>query len=252
MPAPNTQRSKPRRAVTKALRFVASIVGVAGVAVGATFWLASPDQARRSHASVAVARVREAPASGPTSPATGVPTSAIPLFSEDWFDDSGYDYARTFARLVTDTSSLAEIRSANEARYSRGLAEVDRQLGQFNRRTAAGRERATYYTVLKGLLHMAVGEFAEADRRFAEAQVIDPAIPRELRLNIEALRGMAALRRGETENCIACCNGASCIFPLAPEAVHTNRAGSSEAVRRFTTYLEGRPEDLGLLPFRRP
>src|SRR5262249_32566296 len=58
--------------------------------------------------------------------------------------------------------------------------------------------------------------------------------------------GIAALRRGETENCVACCNGASCIFPLAPEAVHLRTSGSREAIRRFTTYLEQRPEDLGI------
>ena len=43
---------------------------------------------------------------------------------------------------------------------------------------------------------------------------VDPECPPMLRVNIEALRGVAALRRGETENCVACCNGSSCIFPL--------------------------------------
>jgi len=230
----------------KVLRFLGFAAGIGAVSVGALLWLTDPDPARRDRASVYAARVRRAPAPGPIPPAAAASAPVVRLFSEDWFDDSGYEYARTFVPPVDDMNSLAEIRSANEARFARGFAEVDRQLAKADRGTAAGRERATYHEVLKGLLHMAVGEFAEADRRFAEAQAIDPAIPRELWLNIEAQRGVAALRRGETENCVACCNEASCIFPLAPEAVHRYNAGSSDAVRRFTTYLKQRPEDLGV------
>ena len=67
---------------------------------------------------------------------------------------------------------------------------------------------------------MSAGEFAEAERRFADAQEADPGCPPLLRANIDALRGVAALRRGEAENCVACCNEASCIFPLADSAKH--------------------------------
>ena len=65
-------------------------------------------------------------------------------------------------------------------------------------------------------------------------------------VNIEALMGVAALRRGETDNCIACCTDASCIFPLAPAAVHLQTAGSRQAIKHFTNYLEKRPEDIGV------
>ena len=58
--------------------------------------------------------------------------------------------------------------------------------------------------------------------------------------------GVAALRRGETDNCIACCTDASCIFPLARAAVHQQTAGSRQAIRHFTAYLEKRPEDIGV------
>ncbi len=95
-----------------------------------------------------------------------------------------------------------------------------------DRRTPAGRAQAIQLGVFLGTLHMSVGEFTEADRCFAEAQVADPDCPGLLKANIEALRGVAALRRGETENCVACCNGSSCIFPLAPAAVHLQPSGS--------------------------
>ena len=59
-------------------------------------------------------------------------------------------------------------------------------------------------------------------------------------------QGVAGLRRGETENCIACRGESSCILPIAPAAVHTNPAGSRLAIRHFTEYLERFPDDLGV------
>ncbi len=59
-----------------------------------------------------------------------------------------------------------------------------------------------------------------------------------------ALLGVAALRRGEQDNCIACVGPSSCIFPIAREAMHTRPDGSREAVRWFTEYLDEWPGDL--------
>ena len=59
------------------------------------------------------------------------------------------------------------------------------------------------------------GQWTEASEQFARAQTADPARPALFRAKLDALRGMAALRRGEIENCVACCNESSCIFPLA-------------------------------------
>ena len=59
-----------------------------------------------------------------------------------------------------------------------------------------------------------------------------------------ALLGINALRRGEQDNCIACVGPSSCIFPIAPEAVHTRPSGSREAVEWFTDYLDEWPGDL--------
>ena len=56
--------------------------------------------------------------------------------------------------------------------------------------------------------------------------------------------GVAALRRGEQDNCIACVGPSSCIFPIAREAMHTRPDGSREAVRWFTEYLDEWPGDL--------
>ena len=44
---------------------------------------------------------------------------------------------------------------------------------------------------------------------------------------------MVALRRGEVENCVACCNEASCIFPLESRAIHRTPVGRVKQCRRF-------------------
>ena len=80
--------------------------------------------------------------------------------------------------------------------------------------------RAARFRLWIGGLHMFDGRFEEAARVFEAARDVHPGRPELFGANIEALLGVAALRRGETENCVACCTEASCIFPLAAAAVH--------------------------------
>jgi hypothetical protein len=170
----------------------------------------------------------------------------IPLYSEDWLDDSGYGFAMQFSRPVEDPKSLEQVRTSLEGRGHRGIVQKEQELAEIDRQTTKGRAQALQISVIIGLLHMSEGEFAQADRWFAEAYQADPACPELLRANIEALRGVAALRRGEADNCVACCNEMSCIFPLAAEAVHQNPSGSRAAIKYFSRYLAKRPEDLGV------
>lgn len=57
-------------------------------------------------------------------------------------------------------------------------------------------------------------------------------------------QGVAALRRGENENCVMCLGQGACILPIAPTAFHTKREGSQLAIRHFTEYLGAFPSDL--------
>lgn len=57
-------------------------------------------------------------------------------------------------------------------------------------------------------------------------------------------QGIAALRKGENDNCIMCRGESSCIFPISRAAVHKNTEGSSLAIARFTEYLQKFPDDL--------
>ena len=90
------------------------------------------------------------------------------------------------------------------------------------------------------------GKFAEASSwlRGPSSSVRPGACPPDLPCVFHVLLGLAALRQGEIENCLECVGPSSCIFPLEPGAVHRQQAGSREAVKQFTAYLEDAPDDL--------
>jgi hypothetical protein len=101
--------------------------------------------------------------------------------------------------------------------------------------------------VLAAKLCLYEGDFAKAATTLQQARAAlehepDPH-PGDLDFVIK-LQGIAALRRGETENCVECGCLSSCIFPIQPAAVHTRKEGSAEAVRYFTEVLERHPESL--------
>ncbi|MEO2090745.1 MAG: CRTAC1 family protein [Gemmataceae bacterium] len=78
-------------------------------------------------------------------------------------------------------------------------------------------------------------------RRLAEGSSV---LAEERLYTVIAYQGIAALRRGETDNCVLCRGESSCILPIAPAAVHTKPTGSRLAVEHFTEYLTRFPDDL--------
>jgi hypothetical protein len=139
------------------------------------------------------------------------------------------------------------VAAARKGRATRGIARLTEKLAQVGRpRSDREANQAAQYQLGIGLLHMFDGRFEEASSHFRAARETHPAKNPWYEANIEALLGVAALRRGESDNCIACCTDASCIFPLARAAVHQQPAGSRRAIQHFTAYLEKRPEDIGV------
>lgn len=57
--------------------------------------------------------------------------------------------------------------------------------------------------------------------------------------------GVTYLRLGETENCIHCRTGESCILPIRGGGVHQQRVGSRKAIEYFLQVLERDPQHLG-------
>jgi len=172
---------------------------------------------------------------------------ALPLYSDGWFDDSGMAIATDFEAPMSDPTSLAQVGESRKERVARGLSKFEGALSRLgNPKSEADAVKASRLRLWIGGLHMFDGRFEEASREFEAARKVHPARNEAFGVNIEALLGVAALRRGETDNCIACCTDASCIFPLASAAIHTQTAGSRQAIRHFTQYLEKRPDDLGI------
>jgi len=195
-----------------------------------------------------LAGARDGSASARARPAIAAhPAKPVPLYSDVWFDDSGVFLAIECETPVTDPASLDQVGAARRGRAARGIARIEADLRRLGRpKSDRDAMRAAQYQLSIGGLHMFDGRFEEAMRHFEAARAVHPARPDLFGANIEALLGVAALRRGETDNCIACCTDASCIFPLTPAAVHRQTAGSRQAIDHFSRYLQQRPEDIGV------
>ena len=164
---------------------------------------------------------------------------------DETFDDSGYPVAIRFTKATDDPSSLSQLRASVVGRGRRGIAYLEEKLSSLPPGAPAAASTAADIHVLIGALLMYEGEWTRASEHFALAQTADPARPALFRAKLDALRGLAALRRGEIENCVACCNESSCIFPLTKGAIHRRTAGSREAIEHITRYLQQQPDDLG-------
>ncbi|QEH35364.1 FG-GAP repeat protein [Aquisphaera giovannonii] len=230
----------------------AGLLGLAAswILIGPTIW-------RRAGArfSAIAARGRAPGSTSPVDvrPAAGAraaePTVAI--VSQGFLDASGYNLAYPYTAPIADRGSLAECLAAARGRADRGIAEIEGQLrlwsesGPGGAAGAIGKARLETYAAL---LCMYDGRFAEAEARLgrAIATLRVPGVPANLIANLTAIRGAAALRRGEEDNCVACLGPSSCLFPLSPEAVHARPDGSRAATGYFLEYLHARPEDLGI------
>lgn len=91
------------------------------------------------------------------------------------------------------------------------------------------------------------GDTKQSYATLVEARLMaqsEPLVADEWLATIIFSQGMAALRRGEDENCIMCRGESSCILPINAAAVHQNPEGSRLAIEHFTEYLEFFPDDL--------
>ena len=170
---------------------------------------------------------------------------------QDRFEDGGYKTAIAFATSIRDPGSLQQLRESVRGRGRRGITELRGLYDKLRPDTPPTKQQAIEKASLEqsiGLLYMYEGKFLEAtswlEKSLASCQ--GPEFP-AARNRLRALLGIVALRRGEVENCLECVGPSSCIYPIAREAVHRNQAGSREAVRWFTAYLEESPRDLRVI-----
>jgi FG-GAP-like repeat/ASPIC and UnbV len=171
----------------------------------------------------------------------------VPLLSARFVDDSGFQVVGELTPRVGERCSLEEFRSIIRTRAEAGRASLIGQLARSDDGPRAGQDlhRAEIQTKI-AMTFMYEGRFTEVAPWLEKAVAENPGIPADLKANLLALRGIAALRRGEIENCVACVGPSSCIFPIAPEARHRQISGSREAMGHFIAYLKHRPEDFGV------
>ena len=235
------------------LKFAAIGLGCLGVAVGVVSWLFAQDSSSRRQPFRASSELatnsipdHDEQAKGRDGSPGVIPTPLL----EPSFERGGFDLALRYTGEIEDESSLEALRDAIQGRGTRGIAALEAEL----RELAAGPQstqgarsrRAGMNRYEAGQLLLYEGRFEEADAAFADALAIgrSSGAPPLIRAHLTALRGISALRRGEVSNCVECVGSSSCIFPLAPEAVHELQDGSRAAVHFFSDYLGMRPDDL--------
>ncbi|WP_168221905.1 FG-GAP repeat domain-containing protein [Aquisphaera giovannonii] len=214
-------------------------------AVAGVFWFlrSHPDLGRR--------------AASPTPAATGssgsfeVAGSRAYDLIEDRFEDGGYAAAMKWSGPIRDETSLQELRESLRGRSRRGLRELRAAYDGLRPDSPPTEQQTIQKASLEqsiGFLHMFEGQFRDASEWLGKAleSCKGPKLAPQ-RQRLRALLGIVALRRGEVANCLECVGPSSCIFPIAREAMHRDQAGSREAVRWFTEYLEEAPRDIRII-----
>lgn len=168
-----------------------------------------------------------------------------PAAAEMWTDDSGGNLGLMFfPSPLSDATSLQDIRDSYQGAAKRGRELVDAELARG--KPTPGQRLDLLLTSAK--LDLFEGDVKKAETGFAKARefarrggaALSGRLP-----EILYLQGVAAFRRGETENCIECRGEGSCVFPIAATALHTFPEGSRRAAGFFAEYLEKVPSDLG-------
>ncbi len=174
------------------------------------------------------------------------------------FEDGGVGLANQFTGPVHDPRSLRELKEAIGVRGPLGLAIMRAELGLLHLDVHSTRTEVLQGALVQqmiGFLSMYEGRLDDAKAAFESAGALshsagDPAPnrahgdPSRDRVELTAVLGIIALRRGEIDNCVACVGPSSCILPIASAAIHKQQAGSREAIAYFNDYLEDRPGDL--------
>jgi hypothetical protein len=178
----------------------------------------------------------------PQADQTG-PKESLAYLPRQPLDTSGFLFALQGLKRWTDPTSLEQIKQAYDRVGYRNVAEIDKALeGDLEP------NEAIKHLIVKAALLMYEGEpikayevLQDARRRAAGSEDLSE----QWLYTIIFFQGVAGLRRGETENCIACRGTGACIFPIRPTAVHTRPEGSRLAIEHFTEYLKQFPNDQG-------
>lgn len=104
------------------------------------------------------------------------------------------------------------------------------------------RMRLGYELLHAGASDEAVAHFLEA--REEAGRLLAEAERRTVNKKLDELLGIAYLRVGEQENCLAAHNPDSCLWPIRGSGVHLRQRGSRQAVETYLALLGADPENL--------
>jgi hypothetical protein len=160
-------------------------------------------------------------------------------------DDGGLTTSINYVYVVKNPHSLEHIRDCFQGAGYRGIQIMERQLASGT--LSPEQQFEAYFRLVQ--LQLCEGQLTQAQEALSRARALAEADRSRFSQQLATiifLQGLTGLRRGETENCIECqCQG-SCIFPLQPSAFHQKREGSELAVKHFSEYLRGHPDDDGV------
>lgn len=107
--------------------------------------------------------------------------------------------------------------------------------------------KATLHKYRLGQEHLRAGDTREAIQRFQDVYRRMQKHPQRYRPNqhnaIREALGVAWLRLGEQENCLANHTSKSCILPIQGEGLHDRPEGSRNAIKYFAKFLDAQPEN---------
>jgi hypothetical protein len=173
-------------------------------------------------------------------------TEAISYRPRQPLDTSGSGITYLSLKPWKDATSLEDIREAFVQLGHRNIRELD-ELSAHRSLTDEG--KLHHVLLPKALMLMFEGEAKNAYQVLQEARKLlesSPVLAARWLYTIIYFQGVASLRRGEDENCLHCRGAGACIFPISSTAVHTNPAGSRQAILHFTEYLQRFPRDPGV------
>ena len=165
-------------------------------------------------------------------------------------DTSGLVEVASLQRRVgpTDLDSLCAARQEVAASARARMEAQLRELGDWSdpitdEKRAGVRRILGTVASFEGDMEVAAREFGAA-RDLLAPHVLDYPDLYARYLELEEVVGVAHMRRGEVDNCLANPSADRCLFPLRPGGRHQRPAGAEDARQRFLAYLAARPDDL--------
>jgi hypothetical protein len=246
------------------LRRVLAGIGCAAIGAGIVVWLIggdrwgprAPDATDSRDGPVLSAAgsgvsALERPAGPEAFPDPNAPGTAARVYvNRSYLDAEIFNTALPFTGEISDYNSFSELRQAIRGRGGRGLKALEEQYEQLKRSPPSADQAAQAIRLQRSIafLCMHEGKLAEAATWLERALESSPERGASVddQAGLRALLGIAALRRGEIENCLGCIGPSSCIFPIDRQAVHVHQAASREAVKHLLAALELTPGDLRL------